>query len=158
MGARTGQDYITALKDDRTVWLDGRRVNVVDEPRFAGSLRGMADYFDYQHQHADDCLMEDTESGEQVNVSHLIPLCDEDLQRRHRALDRLARYSIGMLGRTPDYVNVTIAGFVAQRRLFEKNGDMRAGAALAAFRARGRTEGSFTDPHHHQPGHRQGGQ
>jgi aromatic ring hydroxylase len=38
-----------------------------------------------------------------------------------------------MLGRTPDYVNVTVAGFVAQRSLFEKNGDTRAGAALAAF-------------------------
>ena len=133
MGARTGNDYITALHDERTVWLDGRRVDVANEPRFAGSVRGMADYFDYQHQHADDCLMEDADSGEQINVSHIIPLGNDDLQRRHRALDRLARYSIGMLGRTPDYVNVTVAGFVAQRRLFEKNGDERAGAALAAF-------------------------
>jgi aromatic ring hydroxylase len=133
MGARTGHDYITGLKDARTVWLDGRRVDVVDEPRFAGSLRGMAEYFDYQHEHADDCLMEDEATGELINVSHIIPTCDADLQRRHRALDRLARYSIGMLGRTPDYVNVTVAGFVAQRNLFEKNGDTRAGAALAAF-------------------------
>ena len=133
MGARTGHDYITGLKDDRAVWLDGRRVDVVNEPRFAGSLHGMADYFDYQLRHADDCLVEDAESGELINASHIIPQCDDDLQRRHRALDRLARYSIGMLGRTPDYVNVTVAGFVAQRSLFEKNGDTRAGQALAAF-------------------------
>lgn len=133
MGARTGHDYITALNDDRTVWLDGRRIDVVDEPRFAGSLRGMAGYFDYQHEHAEDCLVDDPQTGEQINASHLVPLTADDLQRRHRALDRLARYSIGMLGRTPDYVNVTVAGFVAQRRLFEKNGDTRAGAALAAF-------------------------
>ncbi|HEY0519430.1 MAG TPA: 4-hydroxyphenylacetate 3-hydroxylase N-terminal domain-containing protein [Ilumatobacteraceae bacterium] len=133
MGARTGDEYITGLKDDRTVWLDGRKVDVVGEPRFAGSLTGIAEYFDYQHRHADDCLVEDRESGERINASHLIPLTDDDLRRRHRALDRLARYSIGMLGRTPDYVNVTVAGFVAQRRLFEKNGDVRAGAALTAF-------------------------
>ncbi len=133
MGARTGHDYITGLKDDRTVWLDGRRVDVVDEPRFAGSLRGMAEYFDYQHDHADDCLVQDDETGEMINASHIIPLDDDAMRRRHRALDRLARYSIGMLGRTPDYVNVTVAGFVAQRSLFEKNGDTRAGAALAAF-------------------------
>ncbi|HEX2785799.1 MAG TPA: 4-hydroxyphenylacetate 3-hydroxylase N-terminal domain-containing protein, partial [Ilumatobacteraceae bacterium] len=74
MGARTGHDYITGLKDDRTVWLDGRRVDVVDEPRFAGSLRGMADYFDYQIEHADDCLIEDAESGQLINASHIIPL------------------------------------------------------------------------------------
>lgn len=133
MGARTGEDYIRGLKDDRTVWLDGRRVDVVNEPRFAGSLQGMAEYFDYQHAHSDDCLIEDAETGQLVNASHLIPTRDADLRRRHRALDRLARYSIGMLGRTPDYVNVTVAGFVAQRRLFEKNGDTRAGEALAAF-------------------------
>ena len=36
MGARTGDEYISGLKDDRTVWLDGRRVDVVSEPRFAG--------------------------------------------------------------------------------------------------------------------------
>ena len=49
MGARTGQDYLDGLHDDRTVWLDGRRVDVLSEPRFAGSLSGMAEYFDYQH-------------------------------------------------------------------------------------------------------------
>jgi aromatic ring hydroxylase len=133
MGARTGQEYIAGLKDDRMVWLDGRRVDVVSEPRLAGSLLGVAEYFDYQHQFADDCLVEDAETGELINASHLIPLSDDDLRRRHRALDRLARYSIGMLGRTPDYVNVTLAGFVAQRSVFEMNGDTRAGAALVAF-------------------------
>jgi 4-hydroxyphenylacetate 3-monooxygenase/anthranilate 3-monooxygenase (FAD)/4-hydroxyphenylacetate 3-monooxygenase len=121
------------LKDDRAVWLDGRRVDVVSEPRLAGSLHGVAEYFDYQHEFADDCLIEDAATGELINASHIIPLSDDDLRRRHRALDRLARYSVGMLGRTPDYVNVTVAGFVAQRSLFEKNGDTRAGAALAAF-------------------------
>ena len=156
MGARTGQEYLAGLKDDRTVWLDGRRVDVVDEPRFAGSLQGMAEYFDYQHEHADDCLVEDAETGELINASHIIPRCDDDLRRRHRALDRLARYSVGMLGRTPDYVNVTVAGFVAQRGLFEKNGDTRAGAALAAFQRDVALPRSVADPHHHQPGHRQG--
>ena len=115
MGARTGDEYIAGLKDGRTVWLDGRRADVLDEPQFAGSLRGIAEYFDYQHEHADECLVEDAATGELINASHIIPMCDDDLRRRHRALDRLARYSIGMLGRTPDYVNVTVAGFVAQR-------------------------------------------
>ena len=133
MGARTAEEYTSGLKDGRTVWLDGRRVDVLDEPQFAGSLLGIAEYFDYQHDHADECLVEDAVTGELINASHIIPTCDADLRRRHRALDCLARYSIGMLGRTPDYVNVTVAGFVAQRRLFEKNGDTRAGAALAAF-------------------------
>ena len=133
MAARRGDEYLDGLKDERTVWLDGGRVTVVDEPRFAGSLQGMSEYFDYQHAHAEDCLVEDAETGQLINASHIIPRSADDLQRRHRALDRLARYSCGMLGRTPDYVNVTLAGFAAQQSLFEMNGDRRAGAALAAF-------------------------
>jgi aromatic ring hydroxylase len=38
-----------------------------------------------------------------------------------------------MLGRTPDYVNVTLAGFAARRDIFESNGDKRAADALVAF-------------------------
>jgi 4-hydroxyphenylacetate 3-monooxygenase/anthranilate 3-monooxygenase (FAD)/4-hydroxyphenylacetate 3-monooxygenase len=133
MAARTAEEYRQGLKDDRVVWLNGRRVDVLDEPRFAGSLQGMAEYFDYQHEHALDCLIEDPQTGEPINASHIIPAGDADLRRRHVALDRLAHYSVGMLGRTPDYVNVTVAGFAAQRRLFEKNGDTRAGAAITAF-------------------------
>ncbi|MEP7115600.1 MAG: 4-hydroxyphenylacetate 3-hydroxylase N-terminal domain-containing protein, partial [Ilumatobacteraceae bacterium] len=66
MSARTGHDYLTGLKDDRTVWLDGKRTDVVSEPRFAGSLHGMAEYFDYQHDYADDCLVEDADTGEMI--------------------------------------------------------------------------------------------
>ena len=33
---------------------------------------------------------------------------------------------MGALGRTPDYVNVTLAGFAGRPDLFGKNGDQRA--------------------------------
>jgi len=133
MGARTGDEYLKGLDDQRTVWLGGERIDVLHDRRFAGSLRGLADYFDYQHTHAEDCLMADPETGEPINVSHILPRSADDLARRHVALDRLARYSVGMLGRTPDYVNVTLAGYAARRDLFERNGDTRAADAIVAF-------------------------
>lgn len=131
--ARTGEQYRDGLKDDRVVWLGDEQVDVRHDERLAGSVAGMADYFDYQHTHADDCLVTDEETGELVNASHIVPRSADDLARRHRALDRLARFSVGMLGRTPDYVNVTLAGFAARRDLFEQNGDRRAGDAIVAF-------------------------
>ena len=104
MAARTGAQYIAGLRDDRSIWVNGSRVtDVTDYPGFAGSLQGLAGYFDWQHTHAIECLSD----GE--NISHQIPRCLEDLSRRHVGLERLARYSAGMLGRTPDYVNVTFA-------------------------------------------------
>ena len=39
---------------------------------------------------------------------------------RHRGLERLARYSNGMLGRTPDYVNVVLSGHTARRDIWEQ--------------------------------------
>src|SRR5262249_15915466 len=59
--------------------------------------------------------MPDPETGEAINVSHIIPRSKEDLQRRHRALARIAGSSGGLMGRTPDYMNVTFAGFAGER-------------------------------------------
>jgi aromatic ring hydroxylase len=119
MSARHGSEYIEGLKDNRQVWLGAERVkDVTDHPQLSGSVSGMAGYFDWQHRFADDCLVSDTVSGAPMNASLIIPRNHEDLERRQRAFDRFARYSCGMLGRTPDYVNVTLAGFAARSDIF----------------------------------------
>ncbi|HMI90723.1 MAG TPA: 4-hydroxyphenylacetate 3-hydroxylase N-terminal domain-containing protein, partial [Polyangiales bacterium] len=133
MSARNGKQYLDGLRDAREVWLGAERVDVREQPVLAGSLAGLAGYFDWQHTHADECLMPDEASGERIGVSHLIPRSRADLQRRAVALERLARYSMGALGRTPDYVSVTLAGFVGRPDVFGKNGDKRAVDALAKF-------------------------
>ena len=133
MTARTGEQFRAGLKDDREVWLGDRRVDVLTEPAFAGSIGGMAGYFDWQHRYAEDCLVEDRETGRPMSASLIVPRNAEDLQRRHRAFDRFARYSQGMLGRTPDYVNVTLAGFVARSDIFESKGDTTYSGRLKRF-------------------------
>src|SRR6185437_15657509 len=119
MTARTGADYLKDMRDDRTVWLGDRKVDITTEPMFAGSLTGMAGYFDWQHRYADDCLIEDKVSGKPMSASLLVPHSRRDLEIRHRCFDRLAKYSYGMLGRTPDYVGVTLAGFIARADMFD---------------------------------------
>ena len=133
MTARTGQQYLDGLKDNRTVWLGGEKVDVLSSPAFAGSLRGMAAYFDWQHTHAEDCLATDPETGAPMSASLIIPKSLDDLKRRNRAFDRFARYSNGMLGRTPDYVNVTLAGFMARSDIFTAKGDTTFSDRLGRF-------------------------
>lgn len=48
MTARTGAQYIEGLRDGRVVYLGDKRVDVTSEPQFAGSVRGMAGYFDFR--------------------------------------------------------------------------------------------------------------
>jgi 4-hydroxyphenylacetate 3-monooxygenase/anthranilate 3-monooxygenase (FAD)/4-hydroxyphenylacetate 3-monooxygenase len=133
MGARRGKEYLEGLRDGREVWLGNRRVDVAEHPAFAGTRAGLAGYYDWQHRYPQECLMTDAESGERIGVSHLIPKSAEDLRRRAVALERLARYSAGALGRTPDYVNVTTAGFAGRLDIFGLNGNERAATALARF-------------------------
>src|SRR3546814_17923110 len=80
----------------------------------AGPARTMASVFDRQHEYADECLMPDPETGEAINVSHMIPRSKEDLERRGVGLRRIAETTVGMMGRTPDYMNVPFAGFAGE--------------------------------------------
>lgn len=133
MTARRGVDYLASLRDGREVWLGTQRIDVSEHAAFAGSRAGLAGYYEWQHEYARECLMADPESGERIGVAHLIPKSQDDLKRRAVALERLARYSMGALGRTPDYVSVTLAGFAGRPDIFGKNGDKRAVEALARF-------------------------
>ncbi|MEY4256487.1 MAG: hypothetical protein RLZZ141_1714, partial [Pseudomonadota bacterium] len=73
------------------------------------------------------------ETGNPMSASLIIPKSLDDLKRRNRAFDRFARYSNGMLGRTPDYVNVTLAGFMARRDIFTAKGDTTFSDRLGRF-------------------------
>ncbi|MEY2416390.1 MAG: 4-hydroxyphenylacetate 3-monooxygenase, partial [Ilumatobacteraceae bacterium] len=117
MPARTGEEFLKGLRArDREVWLGDERVDdVTTHPQLEGAARSLAAVFDCQHEFPDDCLMPDPETGEAINVSHMIPRSIDDLKRRHRGLRRIAELTVGIMGRTPDYMNVTFAGFAGER-------------------------------------------
>lgn len=134
MPARTGAQFLAGLKDEREVWVDGERVrDAATHPAFAGAAHFMAELFDAQHEHADDCLMPDPETGEPINASHMIPRSREDIARRHRCLQRIAEHTVGLMGRSPDYMNVTFAGFAGREDEWRVHGNERGAANLVAF-------------------------
>ena len=134
MPARTGEDFLRGLKDDRRVWVGDDRVSdVAGHPAFAGAARFVASLFDLQHEAAAVCLMPDPETGEPINVSHLIPRSRQDLERRHACLERIAEWSVGIMGRTPDYMNITFAGFAGREDEWSIGGNERGAANLVAY-------------------------
>ena len=115
MPARTGEQFLKGLRGQRAVWVDGEKIaDVVDHPKLTGAAHALAEIYDLQHKEAAACLMPDPESGEPIAVSHMIPRSRDDLARRHTALRTVAEYSVGLMGRTPDYMNVTYAGFAGR--------------------------------------------
>jgi 4-hydroxyphenylacetate 3-monooxygenase len=113
MGARNGREYLEGLAaTKREIWLRGEQVtDVVDHPQFQQGARAIAEWYDRQFEYPDELLIDDPETGEKINISHMQPRSKEDLQRRAVGLTRIAEMSMGTMGRTPDYMNVTFAGF-----------------------------------------------
>jgi 4-hydroxyphenylacetate 3-monooxygenase len=117
VGARTGEQFLKGLREgSRQIWIGDERVeDVTEHPALMGGAHALARHFDMQHEFADDCLMADPETGEPINVSHIIPRSKSDLARRRVGLLRAAETSVGLVGRSPEYMNVTYAGFAGRR-------------------------------------------
>src|SRR5207245_5568876 len=68
-----------------------------------------------------------------VNVTHLIPRASEDLVRRRRAFELVAALSGGVMGRTPDYLNVTFACFAGRSEVWARRGNDALASNLVAY-------------------------
>ena len=153
MPARTGAQFLAGLRDNREVWLGGQRViDPMEHPALRGAAQAIADVYDLHYQYPDDCLMPDPETGEPIAVSHMIPRSKDDLLRRHKALRRVAEFSVGLMGRTPDYMNVTYAGFAGRERRMgdqrQRGGRGQPGGVPEGTRAQRPQPDPHADPRH----------
>jgi 4-hydroxyphenylacetate 3-monooxygenase len=117
MTVRNGEQYLNGLRaTSREIWLGEERVDsVADHPLLRAGAEAIAGYYDAHHEYPDDMITTDPDTGEPMAVSHILPRSTEDLARRHRGLVRAAELSVGQMGRTPDYMNVTFAGFASDK-------------------------------------------
>ena len=109
MAVRNGKQFLEGLRDGREVWLEGERVeDVTTHPKLSRMAHTLASIYDLQDdpEYRDQLVFESPTSGEPVALSHIVPRSQDDLMRRKRALEIVAQASHGMLGRTPDYVNL----------------------------------------------------
>jgi len=135
IAARTGEQFLDGLRGDaREVWLNGEKItHPLDHPQLAEAARTMARVYDLQHEHADEMLAPSPDDGRLVNVTHLIPRSREDLERRRRAAELTAALTAGMMGRTPDYLNVTFACFAGRADVWARRGNEQGAANLVAY-------------------------
>lgn len=125
MGIRTGREYINGLrKNPREVWLRGKRVeDVTTHPAFARPLAHTAALFDLQHDpRHQDTLTWVAENGERVSIAHMPCRTQDDLKRRGAAYRVYAEASVGMMGRSPDFLGSVIYGFGESAEILEPLG------------------------------------
>src|SRR5713226_7007415 len=122
MPARTGQQYIDGLRgQEREVWLGGERVRDVTKHKgLAGGVRAIAGLYDMQHDAELRPVMTypSPSSGEPVGRSFDTPTTSEGLETRSKMMLNWARSTCGMMGRSPDFMNVTFAAWGAAADYF----------------------------------------
>jgi len=124
MPARTGAEYIKGLQDqEREIWLRGERVkDVTTHPGLANGVRAIAALYDLQRDPAlrDEMTYVSPTSRERVGLSFVIPRTKQELERRGAMMLRWARTTCGMMGRSPDFMNVTFAAWAAAGDYFAR--------------------------------------
>lgn len=145
MAVRTGAEFLEGLRSrPRSLWLQGEPVgDVPAHPVLGRTARTLAWLYDLQHtpEHRDALTyVREPEEGEErgdperrrTAMAYLQPRSVEDLHRKGRAIKLVADLTAGMLGRSPDFLNVALAGLAAAHDYFDQN-DSRFGANLQRY-------------------------
>ena len=154
MPARTGKQYLAGLREQpREVWFRGERVkDVTTQPGLARGANAIASLYDQQSDPKYRAQMTFTSprTGDPLGLSFIIPRTQEDLENRRVMMLNWARSTCGMMGRSPDFMNVHFAAWAGAADYFGqgKNGIRREHAALLRVYRR---ERSGPDPFPDQP-------
>lgn len=113
---RTGADYLAALDDGRSVFVDGQRVdNVVTHPAFAGVAATMGAVYDASCEPGSPLV--DPDTGRLAIFT--VPRTRAQHELRKTALEHWSKLTHGFIGRGPDHVAGLLAGFSAHPDLFD---------------------------------------
>ena len=119
MGARSGNNYLSALRKlTAEVWIGGARVeDPTVHPAFVHCASSIASLYDMQIEHPGSMTYR-LDDGDRAGMSFIQPRDADDVRKRSAMFRRWAEYSGGMLGRTPDYLNASIAAMAAAGQFF----------------------------------------
>ena len=133
MGARSGNNYLSALRKLKAeVWIAGERVtDPTVHPAFVHCSRSLASLYDMQMERPEAMTFR-TVDGDRAGLSFIQPQSADDVRKRSLMFRRWAEYSHGMMGRTPDYLNASLAAMAAAHEFFAAS-DPRFGANITAY-------------------------
>jgi len=136
MPIRDGRQFVARLRaHPREVWVEGERVaDVTTHPVFKRSVEQLALLYDMQF----DPALRDTltyvvpETGERAGAAFMPARSAADLAKRRAAYRAWAETNFGLMGRSPDFLNVTLLAFAEARQVFARGGE-RFGRAVARY-------------------------
>jgi 4-hydroxyphenylacetate 3-monooxygenase len=108
---RTGKEHLESIRDGRVIYIGSERVDdVTRHPAFRNAAQTVAALYDMK---ADPALRDEMtfeEDGDRHSIYYLRARSREDLQRRMNGHRRIADFTYGMFGRSPDHVSSFVTG------------------------------------------------
>lgn len=119
---RSGAEYLNSLRDTRRVYIGGELVtDITTHPAFRNTARSFARIYDQKRGERNLDVMSFGEASERCSSWFALPRSRQDLERRAECHRRLAEWSYGLLGRSPDHVPAFVGGMAMVPELFDAN-------------------------------------
>ena len=127
---KTGEQHLDSLRDGRKVYIGDELVeDVTTHPAFRNAAQSFAMLYDRKRD-ADniDVMAYEDDDGELSTSWYLKPASRDDLRKRRETHRRVAEWTCGLIGRSPDHVASFVTGLLWKPQLFEENLKNSAGA------------------------------
>ncbi len=116
----TGEDYLDSIRDGRRVYVGSELVeDVTAHPAFRNAAHSFAMIYDRKRAAENRDIMTVDEDGDTFSTYYLLPRTREDLQRRFETHRRIASWTYGLLGRSPDNFPSYVSGLVMDPAMFD---------------------------------------
>lgn len=107
----SGKEKLERMRDGRVVYVGSERIDdVTTHPAFRNAARTVADLYDYKSDPANRDDLSFEEDGERFAIYWKQCRTREELAKRMRALRKIADFTFGMFGRSPDHVAGMVTG------------------------------------------------
>ena len=117
----TGKEFLESIRDGRRIYI-GREL--VDDPTTHPAFRNAAETFAtiYDRKRAPENrdVMVSEEDGEEFSTYYLRPRSREDLERRFETHRRIASWTHGFVGRSPDNFPSYLSGLATRPEMFNE--------------------------------------
>jgi 4-hydroxyphenylacetate 3-monooxygenase len=116
----TGQEFLDSIRDGRRVYVGDERIeDVTAHPAFRNAARSFAMIYERKRAPEHREVMTCEEDGDTFSSYYLLPRTSADLWRRFETHRRIASWTHGLIGRSPDNFPSYVSGLVMDPAMFE---------------------------------------
>ena len=117
----TGKEYLESIRDGRKVYVGSELVeDVTAHPAFRNAAKSFAEIYDRKRAPENRDVMVCEEDGDTFSAYYLLPRTREDLQRRFETHRRIASWTHGLIGRSPDNFPSYVSGLAMDPAMFDR--------------------------------------